>query len=100
MVRKALATVVVASIAALGIAMPRHERNELSVRQNHGGKFISMDCMDLANRCSSADYYDIWQQAAPPAMKAPPAMNHPPQGAAVPDTCMLRVLGMCGETRP
>lgn len=92
MLRKVLATVVVASIAALGIAMPKREGNELSVRQNHGGKSISIDGMNLANGCSSTDYYDIWHQAAPPAVKAPPAMKYPPQGAAVPITCMLRVL--------
>lgn len=78
MLRTIFATVVVASIATLSIAMPKHEGNELSVRQNHGGKSISVDSMNNANRCSSADYYDIWGQDAPPAEKAAP------QGIVVP----------------
>lgn len=86
MLRKVLATVVLASIAALGIAMPKHEGKELSVRQNHGGKSISVDGMNLANRCSSADYEDIWHQPLPPVMKGE-ASPPPPQGTAVPNSC-------------
>jgi len=86
MLRKVLATVVVASIAALGIAAPKHEGNQLSVRQNHGGKFISGDSMNLADRCSSTDYEDIWHQPLPPVMKGE-ASPPPPQGTAVPNPC-------------
>jgi len=90
MLRKALATVVVASIAALGIAAPKYEGNALSVRQNHGGKSISVDGMDLADRGFSADYEDIWHQPLPPAIndETPPLS---PRGAVVPDSCMSRV---------
>ncbi len=63
--------------------MPRHEGTELSVRQNHGGKSISEDGMNPADRYSSADYYDIWGQAAPPAMQ------DPPQGTIILSACML-----------
>lgn len=89
MLRKVLATVVVASIAALCIAVPQYEGNKLSVRQNHGGKSISVDGMALADRCSSADYEDIWHQPLPPVMKG--EASPPPQGAAVPNSCMLPV---------
>jgi len=86
MLRKGLAIVVVASIAALGIAAPKHEGNQLSVRQNHGGKSISVDGMNLADRCSSTDYEDIWHQPLPPVMKGE-ASPPPPQGTAVPNSC-------------
>jgi len=87
MLRKVLATVVAASIAGLGIAAPKYEGNELFIRQNHGGRSISVDGMNLADRCSSADYEDIWHQPLPPVMKGEASPPPPPQGTAVPNTC-------------